>query len=61
MYIYTHLCLKYTKESLIQNVHDKEILKFMQKGSYDDFADLYEMKRFISEMKTENLSFTKTN
>ena len=28
IYISTHLCLKYNKESLIENVDDEEILKF---------------------------------
>ena len=56
IYVVTHLCVKSTKNSQIENVEDKQILDFMQNDCYDSFFELFER---ISEIKISSLANTK--
>ena len=57
-YISAHLCVKYNKESLIQNLKDEKIINFMENTQVGTFETLFEE---ISNIKIKNINFEHKN
>ena len=53
-YVCAHLCVKYNKNSLMENLQDTKIINFMANAQVGDFQTLFQE---ITDMKIKGINF----